>query len=351
MIEILLGHSKKRLDRIVNQPAFLGRLAVLLKEGYTFHDGLILLLPHHCKNYEELLTRIKSDLKAGFGVSDILTSLGFSSASLLPVIISEVDGRLAEALEGIAERMKKSDERRKKLRAILIYPLVLFSFMAVLLVLFRNYFLPNLQALAISRNDSSSGLVSLLPMIVSKIPDIIIVAGLIFIIGMTIGSVFYRKLSPAGKIKFFIQLPIVGRFFINMKTRDFAGELGSLLHSGLSMQDALDVLMNQQIDKIMAEISTTIKGHVIYGENFDQAILLTAGLSKELSSYALHGASSGHLPKELMIYSENLHEVIEEELGKWLSSLQPVLFTVLAVCILAAYLALLLPVYNMFDSI
>lgn len=351
MIEFSLSRPHNRLDRINQHPAFLKRLAVLLKEGYTFHDGLILLLPHHSKNYEDILSRIESDIKGGLGVSNVLISLGFSSSSLLPVIIAEVDGKLAEALEGIADRLVKVDERRKKLRNILAYPIVLFSFMAILLVLFRNYFLPNLQALAISRNDTSTGLVSLLPIIVSKIPDVLIGTGLVFIILMIIGSIFYRRLSPSEKVKFVIKIPFVGRIFISMKTRDFAGELGSLLHSGLSMQDALDVLINQKIDKIMAEISDTLKGYVVYGESFDQAILMTDGLSNELSSYALHGSNTGHLPKELIIYSENLHERIEVELGKWLSSLQPVLFTILAVCILAAYLALLLPVYNMFDTI
>ena len=351
MIEFSLFRPRGRLNGIFQHPAFLKRLAVLLKEGYTFHEGLILLLPHHSKNYDEILSRIESDIKAGLGVSTILMSLGFSSSSLLPVIISEVNGRLAEALEGIADRLMKADERRKKLRNLVAYPIVLFSFMAVLLVLFRNYFLPNLQALAIARNDTSEGFVSILPIIVSKLPDIIIGTGLVFIIILIIGSIFYRKLSAPEKIGFVIKIPIAGRVFIKMKTRDFAGELGSLLHSGLSMQDALDVLTNQRIDKIMAAISDTVKGYVVYGESFDQAILMTDGLSNELSSYALHGSNTGHLPKELIIYSENLHERIEDELGKWLSSLQPILFTILAVCILAAYLALLLPVYNMFDTI
>ncbi|MBD7983163.1 type II secretion system F family protein [Sporosarcina sp. Sa2YVA2] len=351
MIEHQIERSHKRVERIINRPAFLGRLAMLLKEGYTFHDGLILLLPYHSKNYVELLEQIETDLKAGDGVVDILMNLGFSSNNLLPIIISEVDGRLAEALEGVAERLKKAGERSKKLRNILLYPIVLFSFMAVLLVLFRNYFLPNLQALAITRNDTSTGFVSILPIIVSKIPDLMIIVGIIVLIGVAIVSIVYRKLSPSKRIRFFLRIPIAGDFFVKMKTSDFASELGSLLHSGLSMQDALDVLTNQQVDKIMMEIATTIKKHVIYGENLDQAILLTDGLSNELSSYALHGANAGHLPKELMIYSENLRERIEEDLSKWLSSLQPVLFTILAICILAAYLALLLPIYNMFDSI
>lgn len=117
------------------------------------------------------------------------------------------------------------------------------------------------------------------------------------------------------------------------------------------MQDALEVLERQEVNPILSEVAMTIKGHVIYGENFDSAIRMTVGLRKELSAYAKHGSDTGHLAKELLLFSENLHNMIEGEMEKWLSLLQPLLFTILAICILAAYLALLLPVYSMFDNL
>ncbi|WP_339250537.1 competence type IV pilus assembly protein ComGB [Sporosarcina sp. FSL W8-0480] len=336
---------------IDNRSAFLERLSILLQEGYTFHDGLILLLPHHAKNYSDLLSQVESDLKSGQGITSILERLGFSPSVLLPVIVSEVDGRLAETLKGIAERLKRTDERRKKLRSLLLYPVVLFFFMTILLVGYRNYFLPNLQALSVSRNEAGTGFVEMLPIIVSKIPDVIIASVLVVFIVAVVGTLFYRKLLPSSKIGFLLKIPIIGRFFTKLNTRDFAGEIGSLLQSGLSMQDALDVLVEQEVDPIMSEVAGVIKKHVVYGESFDQAIHLTNSLLDDLGAYAKHGSDTGHLAKELIIYSEKLNEMVEEEMGKWLSMLQPILFTILAICILSAYLALLLPVYGMFDKI
>ncbi|MDN4609028.1 competence type IV pilus assembly protein ComGB [Sporosarcina highlanderae] len=341
--------DKRRLN-IENRPAFLERLSILLQEGYTFYECLVLLLPHHTKDYFELLELIEKDLKNGQGVPTILERLGFSSSVLLPVVVSEVDGQLVEALKGIAERLKKTAERQKKLRALLLYPIVLFFFMAILLLAYRNYFLPNLQALSVSRNEDAAGVIEMLPYIVSKIPDVLIGSVILVSIVAVGGSLFYRKQLPSAKIRFLLALPVVCRFFSKLKTRDFAGEIGSLLYSGLSMQDALEVLVEQKVDPIMSEVASTIKKHVVYGESFEQAIHMTQGLLDELGAYAKHGSDTGHLAKELMIYSEKLDEMIEEELGKWLAMLQPILFTLLAICILSAYLALLLPVYGMFDK-
>lgn len=351
MVKIRTWSIRNSLHEIENRAAFLERLSVLLREGYTFHDGLVVLLPHHTKHYVKLIEQTESDFKKGHGTTAVLQRLGFSSSTLLPVIVSEVDGRLADALKGIAERLKRTDERKKKLRNLLLYPIVLFTFMGILLVVFRNYFLPNLQTLAIARNEEATGFVNLLPIIVSKIPDVMLGIGAFSILIAVIGVFVFSKLSPTKKIRFSLRIPIAGQFFSKMKTRDFAGEIGSLLHSGLSMQDALEVLVEQNVDPIMSEIAKEVKEHVVYGESFDHAIDMTDGLREDLSAYAKHGSDTGHLAKELIIYSENLQELIEEEIGKWLAILQPVLFTILAICILSAYLALLLPVYGMFDTL
>ncbi len=350
MVKVGKSYLRRNRKKIDNHPVFLDRLSVLMQEGYTFHDGLVLLLPHHSKQYSEVLDQAEKDLKAGLGVTDILRRLGFSSSFLLPIIIAEVNGKLAVALKGIADRMKRSEERKKRLRNLLLYPLVLFSFLALFLVFFRRYFLPNLQAMAMVRNDGADGFVSLLPLIVSKIPDVLIGFCLTLICIVIVGTHIYRKLPPSSKIRFFTYIPIAGSTFSKWKTRDFSGEMGGLLQSGLSMQDALEVLVEQNADPILSEIATTIKGHVIHGESFDTAIRQTAVLRRELSDYAKHGADTGHLAKELLLFSENLHDMIEEELSKWIALLQPSLFAILAICILASYLALLLPVYSMFDN-
>lgn len=342
---------QKRRRLLGHRSDFLKRLSVLLKEGYTFNDALYILLPHHMKDYETVLVTIDEKFREGLGVTHILSFLGFPSRILLPIVIAEVDGQLADALNGMAQRLKKADEAQKKLKSLLAYPSMLFIFITLLLLAFRKFFLPNMESLAMSRNTGDNGFVSALPMIVSRIPDFIF--GLGILIGLTgVGCYFfYKKFTPDKKIRVFIALPVVGAMFSMWKTRTFASEIGSLLQSGLSMQDALGVLINQKLDPVLSEIAKNVKGYVIFGEPFHSAISMTEGLLKQFSSFAKHGADSGHLSKELMIYSEHLDEKIDRYLAKGLAVLQPALFCLIAVCILAAYIALLLPVYGMIDKL
>lgn len=336
--------------KLRNQSNFLARLSVLLKEGYTFSDGLKLLLPHHMSDYKLVLVDIEDDFRKGLNVTHILSRIGFSSNALLPVAIAEKDGRLSEALNGMSLRLEKTEAAKKKLRNLLAYPAVLFVFISILLVGFRNFFLPNMEAMSVSRSDEG-GVVTLLPTLVTKVPDFIIGTGILFLLLTAAGRLVYKKLSPPKKIRFVISIPIIGKLITMWKTRLFSSEIGSLLSSGLSIQDALVVLAQQELDPVLAEMSRNVKEHVIYGEPFHMAVALTDGLTKELGTFAEHGSHSGHLSKELLIYSEYLDDAINQQMTKWLAVLQPFLFSLIAICILAAYIALLLPVYGMLDNI
>ena len=92
------------------------------------------------KNYEVALLEIDEEFRKGYGVTHILSRLGFPSRTLLPVVIAEVDGRLADALSGMAIHMKKTEEAQKKLKNLLAYPTVLFIFITLLLLAFRSFF-------------------------------------------------------------------------------------------------------------------------------------------------------------------------------------------------------------------
>lgn len=336
----------------LSKPAeFLVRLSVLLQEGYTFHEGLILILPYHMKGYEQKLQQIEEELKKGYGVSHIMKSLGFGHSILLPIVIAEVDGDLIRALKEVAGRVRRKTQKQQQIKKLLAYPAVLFSFLLLLLVAFRQFFLPNFEALTVMRANEQAGLVQLLPKLVAAIPDLLLVLAVIAAALLLVIRFWLKRLSPVEVLRHILKVPHVKTFYSEMKTRDFAGELGSLLQSGLSMQSALAVLNEQTEDPILSVITRELSSHVIYGESLHGAIRLTDGLSPRLADFAKHGADTGYLSKELMLYSEHTTKQLEEKANKWIQVLQPALFGILAICILLSYLSILLPVYKMIDSI
>lgn len=342
---------RERKIIINNRPVFLARLAELLHEGYTFSESINLILPHHTKAYLEVLKEVDDAFKEGLGASSVLEKLGFSQTILLSMMIAERNGQLVQVLHSSAERLIKIEEAKKRFKNIVAYPIALFIFISSLLIGFRYFFLPNMEALSHSRQAEGVFVNTLLPNIVSMLPDFIIGTTVLLGIIVIVTLHLYRKQLPENKIRFIKRFPYIGRLVFQWKSQRFSGELGSLLESGIVIQDALDVLANQSVDVLLSEISKSVKKHLVYGEPFHEAVGLTDGLTKEFSSFAKHGEASGHLAKELLIYSTHLEETLYGKMMKGLSLLQPALFSLIALCILAAYLALLLPIYQMIDTI
>ncbi|GKV54286.1 competence protein ComGB [Sporosarcina sp. NCCP-2222] len=332
-----------------NQAAFLRRLAELLNQGYTFHDSIVILLPHYVRDYEPILIVAENAFRSGLTVTQVLEAIGFKRTVLLPVAMSEVDGTLIISLIELARRLELKELRDKRLKRILMYPAFLFIFMAFLLLLFRQFFLPNFQALAQTRQAEMS-FTSLLPLIVGKIPDVLLLSFTGMTVGLFIVKKWYAKLTPGEKIRKLVRIPVIGSFLQKTKTSELTGEIGSLLRSGLPIQEALAILENQRLDGLIAEMASKLKQYLIQGIPFEQAVLLTDGLESNLASFAKHGSDTGHLAEELILYSAHAFETLESDISKWLAVIQPLLFTLLAICILLAYLAILLPVYGMIET-
>ncbi|MCG3089061.1 competence type IV pilus assembly protein ComGB [Sporosarcina cyprini] len=334
---------------LVNQSAFLRRLAELLDQGYTIHDSIVILLPHYVRDYEPILNLAENAFRSGMTVTQVLEAIGFKRTVLLPIAVAEVDGTLIISLRELAGRLELKEKRDKRLKRILIYPAFLFIFMAFLLLLFRQFFLPNFQVLAQTRQAETS-FSTLLPVIVGKIPDVLLLSFIAAAVGLFIVKKWYAKLTPAEKIRKLVRIPVIGSFLLKTKTSELTGEIGSLLRSGLPIQEALAMLENQRLDVLIAEMASNLKQHLIQGIPFEQAILLTDGLESNLASFAKHGSDTGHLAEELILYSAHSFETMESDISKWLAVIQPLLFTLLAICILLAYLAILLPVYGMIET-
>ncbi len=344
---ILYNTNKKKIN---NQADFLKKLSELLIEGYTFEESLRLLIPHHCSQYETIEKQLLVDFKSGFGPTKIFENLGFSPDDLLPIAIAEIDGTLADALNSLAMRILKRGERKKKLMSILAYPFILLFFISALLLSFKEYFLPNLELLASSRPATSTSIIDLLPSLVTRIPDVLL--GLLILTVVISSIILYRlkNTSPLNQIELMLKIPVLKSFFPMFRTRDFASELGSLLNSGLSIQNALEVLITQQQDGVISTMAQNIKERIIFGDEFHAAVQITPGFTKLFFRFVKHGENSGYLAKELLLYSNHLTTSIDEKLSKVFNMIQPILFSIIAICILAAYLALLLPVYRMMDQ-
>jgi len=333
------------------QAQFMSRLSSLLSEGYTFYASLMMLLPHHVKSSTEAQNQLSTQLKNGEGVTSILLTLGIPRSYLLSIQMAESHGKLHQALQVLHTHIAMVDKAKASLKKVVVYPIFLFVMLAGLFVAFRTYFLPSMKTLASSRQSATSTETMNWTGLLLHLPDLLLGCCLLILF---ISLIFRWRINSrpvSQQIKILQRTPLLSRWIKLTLTKNFAQELGTLLASGLSLQLALNSLRHQNYQPYIQVIAEYIFNSVSSGESLKQAAVLADVFNDDFPTYISHGEVSGHLDRELLIYSELLNEQLETILTRWLAFVQPILFGVLAICILAAYLSILLPVYGMIDFI
>ncbi|MGX9135254.1 competence type IV pilus assembly protein ComGB [Rummeliibacillus sp. JY-2-4R] len=357
-MQLPLDLRKKHIDNMFNkrkaplrEPAqLLKKMSVLLKEGYTFSDSLFMLMPHHIKNMSEIENHLLKQLRNGSSMTDVLKVLGIPNIYLMTILVAEQHGKTVQALHTVAIQLEKKERNRQQLLKLLTYPIMLFIFLILLFWAFRTYFLPNMSFMM--NNRASEGNVQLtLSSFFLHLPDLFIILAVLFVSLLIFFWSWLRKKTLKERLDLLLKIPVVNRNFKLQLTRQFSYELGGLIESGISMQEALEILQKQKLQPYLAKIAEMIQKRIIFGESLSTAIERENCFYKGFNAHVLHGEQGGNLGRELQIYSEFLVKRTENNVERTLAFVQPLLFLIVALCILGAYLAILLPMYEMMDLI
>jgi len=341
-----VGHK----NMLKQEGELLSRTAELVQEGYPFHEALLILLPHHTDQLHSARNIANETFRNGKGPAEVLEALGIENRHLLPIELAEEHGRLAQAVKAVAQQLKRKQKMLVKIKKLLAYPIVLFSFMGILFVVFRSVFLPNLKMLADSRSQETGENITNLPDLLLKLPDFLLIILLTVMLAVFLFWISLRKKSQKKKQQFVLKVPVLSHLYRMLLTISFAGEIGNMLHTGMSLQDSLDVLQNQNRHPSLKLVAMEVRKRIIEGESLSASIRNEAFMT-DFPAFVEHGEIGGHLGKELLIYSNLMDSKLEDMAMRALGFLQPVLFSILAICILSAYLAILLPMYDLLNTI
>lgn len=341
--------QNKRQQAVREQAKFFERLSILLQEGYVFSDAIKILLPHHVIAVQAVEQKIDDILRNGKGVIEVLASLNVPRKHLVTIAVAEQNGNMQEAFLRISQQLAQTELLKKQLQQLLVYPVSLLFFLVLMFAAFRTYFFPRVERMVTAR-ATETGLQSLqLSRILLRVPDMLVIT-FIFVLCLFLLTIFYiRKQSTEKQIYMQNKLPLWRYFFKLSMSRHFARHLGNLLQSGFSLQASIRVLHEQNYHRYVQFAAQRLYDKVKEGDSLSQAIAVQIYWLDDFASFVRHGEYSGFLGKELILYSDLLDEKRIALIRKSLSIVQPTFFIIIAGCIVAAYLSLLLPIYNMVE--
>lgn len=335
---------------------FSKNLAVLLGGGVTINEAVDSLADQAKPgSMKDILYRIKGRLEKGVSLSSALSEENevFSKIFISMVRAGEMSGSLSNNLEFLAVWLERDNNLRKQINSILIYPKIVLSAVVLLGGGLAIFILPNLQPLFASLKVELP-LITRIVLSTSmfiKQSYMIVLAGAFFV---WLAMFLLFKLQP---VKFYyhkiqVFLPYIKEFVVGYQLALFSQLMGTLLKSGISIDEALEIAYvgttNMYYKKVIREIIDRVnKGVSLVGTMKLYGELYPVNSMSVLSV----GENSGTLEESFFKISDYWTKEIVEKTKSLPTIIEPVLLVFIALAVGLIAMSVIMPIYKLTGSL
>lgn len=269
--EVTISSFLKKVS-LEEKMVFSRNLAVMVAAGLPISRALEALSREARNSYfRSTIDDIARNVRQGKNLKDSFSSHPkvFSSLYVAMVEAGETSGKLSESLNVLAKQMKTDHELIKRVRSAMIYPAIVVSVMILIGIAMMIYVVPVLvgtfEELGVELPPTTRVIIALSNFFLNN--TLLLLIGLpFFVVGIT--KVLHTGRGKNIMDRIIAKFPIIGEIDRNFNTARTARTLSSLLLSGVSITDALDitsrVLQNHYYKDILQEARASIqKGSTI----------------------------------------------------------------------------------------
>ncbi|MGZ1860992.1 competence type IV pilus assembly protein ComGB [Staphylococcus argenteus] len=350
-ISIFKKYSKKRQLNRAQQIELIVNLKNLLQYGFTLYQSFQFLNLQIKYKDKELSSKILSEISNGASCSKILAMLGYSDTIVMQIYLAERFGNIVDILDETVKFMKINRKSEQRLLKTLQYPLVLVSVFIGMIMMLNITVIPQFQQLYTSMNIKLSTFQKALSFFISSLPSLILITIFLILILTSSIKLIYNRLTMLYKINFMMKIPILSSYYKLFKTYFVTNELVLFYKNGITLQSIVDVYINHSSDPFRQFLGEYLLTYSEKGHGLPEILSNLKCFKPQLIKFIQQGEKRGKLEVELRLYSQILVKQIEDKAIRQTQFIQPILFLILRLFIVAIYLVIMLPMFQMMQSI
>lgn len=347
----LSGSSKVSQNDIV---ALTQQLSSMLKAGLPLDRalGVLLEITEH-KGVHQLVKEIQDKVRSGRNFADALDESGkFSRFYVNMVRAGEASGSVDEALARLVDYMLRAKELRGTVMSALIYPIILLVVAVSSIIALLIFVVPQFSRMF----EDMGGELPTITKVVIAAGEVLktqwwLILG-ILLLGLLLIQIFLKNESARSRLdRAMLKWPLVGSLISKVEMARFSRSLSTLLHNGVPLLGALQIVKNTMSNRVMARAVEEAAGSLKQGESLTRT-LLSKGV---FPPYALHmlrvGEETGQMEHLLNEVATIYDAEVKTSVQQLLALMEPLLILLMASGILVVIFAVLLPMINMADLV
>lgn len=327
------------------------QLATLMSAGIPLVASLELLITQEVNPLlKKVLAQTKESVNEGNSLASSLKhhSKYFSQIYINMVTAGEASGSLDLVLERLAEFSENQETLKGKVVSAMVYPVIMLCIGVLALLMLVTFVVPKFVAVF---DEMETAL---------PLPTLIVIGAsnflksywwLILLFFIITGFIFrhakrterFARMWDEVKLK----TPLFGSVIKRMIIARFARTLGSLLQSGVTLLNALEIVRNVVNNILVAEIIDNAIDEIKEGKALSAPLSNNILIPPVVVQMISVGEHSGELEKMLNKIADIYEREVESQVSAMTSMLEPFMLLGMAVIVGFIAISILLPIMEM----
>jgi len=346
-----IGNPVKLQDIVI----YLRQFATLIKAGVTIVDATnILSQQTDSKKLGAALRDIESELRQGQPFSDAAEKHKkiFEPMFINMVRAGEAGGNMEETLERLAEHFEKQHQTRQKIKSAMAYPIVV-GIVAVAVVIFMLVsVVPTFVGMFA---DFGADLPAITQFVMDASAFMQRFWWLILLIALVIGITF-NLLNNRKQTRYYLDLlklrmPIFGKMLQKAALARMTRTLSSLFSSGVPILQALSIVEKVVENEVIARVIKASREELARGGSLTGPMVAHWAFPPLTTQMIAIGEETGSLDAMLSKVAEFYEKEVENSTDQLKSLIEPLMIVFLAGIVGVIVLAIMVPMFDMFNHI
>lgn len=343
-------------EKITNKQVILlcQQLSIILESGIDIIEALKIVKNNlRDKNIKNFIEKTIIGLNEGENLSAIWQKNFNLPAYLISSInIAEHTGLLAEALKDTGIFLAKEYELKQKLRQICIYPVFLLCVLAIVIMLMIFLVIPAFadifQRMHIDLPYLTATILSIGLNIKAHFIKLCTFLLIIFIAIILVGQKDKLRLIF---LQYILKLPVFGDFLRKFYLVNIVNQLIFLLGSGISIDEALNIMLNSNHNILVQDNLKTVQNLVKQGFSLADAFAKVSLSVNVLQEFIDIGEKTGML-KDILSYLVSFWEnELDNTIKICLQLLEPILMISVGFIVGVFIIAIIMPLFDLVNNI
>lgn len=301
-----------------------------------------------------VLNGVADDLQAG---SSISRSLGNHPDVFTPFYVNmvksgEESGSLERVFDYLADYLDRMYQVISKARNALIYPAFVMTVFVVVMVLMLTLVIPRVSQIL---QDSGQELPLYTKIVIGLSTFLVDYLGFIIVLISLAGVGLWRfwrtEVGKRAIDEFKLSIPYVGNLYQKLYLTRICDNLSTMLASGISMVQAIEVTAEIVDNRVYREILDTTLLEVKEGRSFADSISEYPEIPGVLSQMLKVGEETGNSAEILETLAKFYSREVSNAVDSLINLIEPAMIVLLAAGVGVLLASVLIPIYNLTSTI